>query len=79
MSCPGTWDPKTGEQTTEDFCMPAKNGDCESHCPLTCGENEILCPGQIDKYNGCKGPDSCQSGSKFFGFQFYYGPNHLLH
>ena len=65
-SCPGFLDPKTGEQSTSDTCIVAKIGDCENHCPMECGENEILCPGKIDPYTGCKMPDTCQPGSKLF-------------
>ena len=65
-SCPGFLDPKTGEQSTSDTCIVAKIGDCENHCPMNCGENEILCPGKIDPYTGCKMPDTCQPGSKLF-------------
>merc|ERR1711902_457062 len=45
MVCPGQWDPKTGEQTTPDTCMPMKNGDCMNHCPLD-GGKEMMCPGK---------------------------------
>ena len=67
MHCPGTLDPKTGEQITADFCLPQKSGDCENHCPVSCGEHEILCPGHIDPYTGCSmSPDMCENGSMFF-------------
>ena len=66
MVCPGQWDPKTGEQTTPDTCMPMKNGDCMNHCPLDCGK-DMLCPGKMDP-KGCKMPDTCAPGSKLILF-----------
>ena len=64
MSCPGFWDPKTGEQTTPDTCIPMKDGNCINHCPMQCAEKDMMCPGKMD-HNGCKMADTCQSGSKF--------------
>jgi len=52
MSCPGQWDPKTGEQMTADTCMPMKTGDCWNQCPQKCGESEIWCTKEDD--NGCE-------------------------
>ena len=63
MVCPGMWDPKTGEQTAPDTCMPMKNGDCWNTCPMDCGK-DTLCPGKMDSM-GCKMPDMCVPGSKF--------------
>ena len=63
--CPGPWDPKTGEQTGPDSCMPYKNGECAAHCPKQCGEKEMLCPGKMDP-KGCQEPDFCHHGSKYF-------------
>ena len=65
MMCPGPWDPKTGEQTGPDYCMPYKNGECAAHCPKQCGEKEMLCPGKMDP-KGCQEPDFCHYGSKYF-------------
>merc|ERR1711884_996118 len=60
MVCPGMWDPKTGEQTAPDTCMPMKNGDCWNTCPMDCGK-DTLCPGKMDSM-GCKMPDTCVPG-----------------
>ena len=57
MVCPGMWDPKTGEQTAPDTCMPMKNGDCWNTCPMDCGK-DTLCPGGMDP-KGCPMPDTC--------------------
>merc|ERR1711981_647690 len=59
--CYGEWDYKTGEQITADFCIPNKVGDCINHCPIKCGENEMMCPGKMDAI-GCKMPDMCIPG-----------------
>ena len=70
MSCPGFWDPKTGEQSTPDTCMPMKDGNgCINHCPVQCGEKDMICPGKMDPA-GCKMPDTCNSGSKYFSESF---------
>ena len=63
--CPGEWDPKTGTQITADFCIPNKVGDCFNACPMKCGEKDMLCPGKMD-LDGCKMPDTCNPGSKYF-------------
>merc|ERR1711894_542967 len=60
MMCPGTWDPKTGEQTTADYCIPMKVGDCYNHCPVDCGK-DMMCPGKMDP-KGCAMPDTCNPG-----------------
>ena len=85
FTCYGEWNDDWTEQLTSDYCIPSKIGDCWNDCPKQCHKDEIRCPGQIDRNTGCIGPDSCQAGSKsflnslaFFGFQFYYGHNHLL-
>ena len=62
--CPGEWNNITGLQMTADTCIPLRNGDCMNYCPVTCGENEKKCPGNMDS-TGCKMPDTCHSGSKF--------------
>jgi len=59
--CAGDWDPKTGQQMTADFCIPNKVGECANHCPMKCGENDMMCPGKMDP-NGCKMPDTCNPG-----------------
>ena len=64
MMCPGTWDAKTGEQTSADFCVPHKNGECAAHCPQTCQDGDMMCPGMTHA-DGCKDADYCISGSKF--------------
>ena len=66
MSCPGFWDPNTGQQTTPDTCIPMKDemNGCPSHCPIQCSEKDVMCPGKMDP-NGCKMPDTCHAGSKF--------------
>ena len=70
MSCPGFWDPKTGEQSTPDTCMPMKDGNgCINHCPVQCGEKDMICPGKMDPA-GCKMPDTCHYGSKYFSGSF---------
>merc|ERR1719225_199598 len=63
MSCPGFWDPKTGEQTTPDTCIPIKDemNGCPNHCPIQCSEKDIMCPGKMDP-NGCKMSDTCHAG-----------------
>ena len=61
--CPGEWDPKTGEQMTPDFCLPYTVGNCWNHCPIKCGENDMMCAGKMDP-KGCKMQDTCHSGSK---------------
>merc|ERR1711978_858810 len=59
MVCPGMWDPKTGEQTAPDTCMPMKNGDCWNTCPMDCGK-DTLCPGKRDPKTGEQAtPDTC--------------------
>ena len=58
-------DPKTGEQTGPDMCMPHKNGECAAHCPQQCGEKDMMCPGKTHA-DGCKDADYCVAGSKFF-------------
>ena len=57
MVCPGMWDPKTGEQTAPDTCMPMKNGDCWNTCPMDCGKDTV-CPGAMDP-KGCMMPATC--------------------
>jgi hypothetical protein len=54
-------DPKTGEQTAPDTCMPMKNGDCMNHCPMDCGKDMMFLPGKMDSM-GCKMPDMCMPG-----------------
>merc|ERR1711992_375261 len=61
MMCPGPWDPKTGEQTGPDTCMPHKNGDCAAHCPQTCKDGDMMCPGKTHS-DGCTDADYCVSG-----------------
>jgi len=61
MMCPGSWDPKTGEQTAPDTCMPHKNGDCAAHCPQQCGEKDMMCPGKTHA-DGCTDADYCVAG-----------------
>merc|ERR1711993_47883 len=61
MMCPGTWDAKTGEQTSADFCVPHKNGECAAHCPQTCQDGDMMCPGMTHA-DGCKDADYCISG-----------------
>ena len=57
-------DPKTGDQTSADYCMSKEDGNgCTIHCPSNCGEKEILCPGKLDTV-GCKEPDYCYHSSK---------------
>ena len=72
MMCPGTWDPKTGEQTTADYCIPMKVGDCYNHCPVDCGK-DMMCPGKMDP-KGCAMPDTCNPGSMYFHNQFAFAP-----
>ena len=62
--CPGEWDPKMNQQISAEFCIPMKVGDCMNHCPMKCGNNDMMCPGKMDP-NGCKMPDTCHYGSKF--------------
>ena len=57
MSCPGQYDPKTGEKITADTCMPMKTGDCHDYCPKQCQEHEHVCPAKDE--NGCLKPDTC--------------------
>ena len=64
MMCPGTWDAKTGEQTSPDFCVPHKNGECAAHCPQTCQDGDMMCPGKTHA-DGCTDADYCVPGSKF--------------
>merc|ERR1711944_49596 len=61
MMCPGTWDAKTGEQTSADFCVPHKNGECAAHCPQTCQDGDMMSPGMTHA-DGCKDADYCISG-----------------
>merc|ERR1711994_95164 len=61
MMCPGTWDAKTGEQTSADFCVPHKNGECAAHCPQTCQDGDMMCPGKTHA-DGCKDADYCVPG-----------------
>merc|ERR1739844_647322 len=61
MMCPGPWDPKTGEQTGPDSCMPHKNGECAAHCPQTCKDGDMLCPGKTHS-DGCTDADFCVPG-----------------
>ena len=63
MMCPGPWDPKTGEQTGPDTCIPHKIGECNAHCPMTCKDSDMMCPGMTHS-DGCKDADYCISGSK---------------
>ena len=37
--------------------------DCHAMCPMTCGENEQLCPGEYDSITGCTQPDTCAPSS----------------
>merc|ERR1711993_76774 len=62
MMCPGTWDAKTGEQTSADTCIPMKSGDCYNHCPMDCGK-DMMCPGGMDP-KGCPMPDMCFPAGK---------------
>ena len=71
MMCPGPWDPKTGEQTGPDMCMPHKNGECAAHCPQTCMDGDMMCPGKTHA-DGCTDADYCVPGSKFI-FIYYLG------
>ena len=32
MECAGPWDPKTGESTGPNYCMPHKIGECDPNC-----------------------------------------------
>ena len=64
MECAGPWDPKTGESTGPNTCMPYKIGECHAHCPISCYDSEVMCPG-ITHSDGCKDADYCISGSKF--------------
>ena len=42
-------DPKTGEQTSADYCFSKEDGNgCPIHCSINCGEKETLCPGKVD-------------------------------
>merc|ERR1712223_130624 len=61
MMCPGPWDPKTGEQTGPDTCIPHKIGECNAHCPMTCKDSDMMCPGMTHP-DGCKDADYCISG-----------------
>ena len=63
MMCPGPWDPKTGEQIGPDTCIPHKIGECNAHCPMTCKDSDMMCPGMTHS-DGCKDADYCISGSK---------------
>ena len=35
-----------------------KAGGCQQHCPVTCGENEMVCS-SFDPYTFCPNPDYC--------------------
>merc|ERR1712012_744174 len=61
MMCPGPWDPKTGEQTGPDMCIPHKNGECAAHCPQTCMDGDMMCPGKTHA-DGCTDADYCVPG-----------------
>merc|ERR1711874_21565 len=61
MMCPGPWDPKTEEQTGPDMCMPHKNGECAAHCPQTCMDGDMMCPGKTHA-DGCTDADYCVPG-----------------
>ena len=76
MMCPGPWDPKTGEQTSPDTCIPHKIGDCAAHCTQECGEKDVMCPGMTHA-DGCKDADYCVAGSKFI-FIYNLGKGHSL-
>merc|ERR1712072_176275 len=56
LSCWGRIDAEGCEMPS--YCFPNKNGmtgddgtECWSSCPMTCGEDEVFCPGEF--YNGC--------------------------
>ena len=76
MMCPGPWDPKTGEQTGPDMCMPHKNGECAAHCPQTCMDGDMMCPGKTHA-DGCTDADYCVPGSEFI-FNYYLGRGQSL-
>merc|ERR1712088_163322 len=62
MMCAGKFDPKTGEQTSADYCIPQQNGDCWNQCPVDCGK-DMVCPGGMDP-KGCPMPDMCYPAGK---------------
>merc|ERR1712020_594246 len=55
--CHGGYDSR-GQCPYPDSCMPAKSGDCWNNCPATCGEHEMMCPGEVGP-DGCPMPDFC--------------------
>ena len=63
--CSGTWNEDWTEQITADFCIPMQNGDCWNYCPTQCCKDSVMCPGKMDP-KGCKEPDFCHHGSKYF-------------
>ena len=32
---------------------------CLSNCPVTCRDDEMFCPGDMDHWNGCQMEDYC--------------------
>ena len=64
MMCPGEWTEDWSKQTSPDYCIPNKVGDCANNCPVkNCGKDEMVCSGYMDN-NGCKTADFCNHGSK---------------
>ena len=61
MMCPGEWTEDWSKQTSPDYCIPNKVGDCANFCPMKCAENDMVC-GKME-HNGCKQPDFCHHGS----------------
>ena len=60
MMCPGEWTEDWSKQTSPDYCIPSKVGDCANFCPMKCAENDMVC-GKME-HNGCKMPDFCHHG-----------------
>ena len=58
MHCPGPWDHASGKQSGPDYCMPMQNGECWNSCPVSCGEHDQVCPGNV-KDDGCQEAEFC--------------------
>ena len=33
--------------------------ECQTHCPITCAQDDMVCPGGVDFSSGCQHPDTC--------------------
>ena len=37
----------------------ANDMECQTHCPITCAQDDMVCPGGVDFSSGCQHPDTC--------------------